>query len=220
MPVGSAGRGVCLISGGIDSPVAAYELLGRGLALRYVHFHSAPFTNAASQQKVRDLVARLAIHQGPVVLYLVPFGDIQQRLVREAPADPRIVLYRRLMIRIAETLAQREKALALVSGESLGQVSSQTLGNLDTINRAATLPVLRPLIGMDKADIVERARAIGTFEVSIEPDEDCCSYLMPRRPATWTRPGPIESIERGLAIDEMIEQALARTERERIEPAS
>lgn len=220
MPVGSAGRGVCLISGGIDSPVAAYELLGRGLALRYVHFHSAPFTNAASQQKVRDLVARLAVHQGPVVLYLVPFGDIQQRLVREAPADPRIVLYRRLMIRIAETLAGREKALALVSGESLGQVSSQTLGNLDTINRAATLPVLRPLIGMDKADIVERARAIGTFEVSIEPDEDCCSYLMPRRPATWTRPGPIESIERGLAIDEMIEQALARTERERIEPAS
>ena len=108
----------------------------------------------------------------------------------------------------------------MVSGDSLGQVSSQTLGNLDTINRAATLPVLRPLIGMDKAEIVERARAIGTFEVSIEPDEDCCSYLMPRRPATWTRPAPIEAIERGLAIEEMIEQALAHTERERIEPAT
>ncbi len=220
LPVGSAGRAMCLISGGIDSPVAAFEMLKRGLSLRYVHFHSSPFTSAASQDKVRDLVAQLAVHQGPVTLYLVPFGDIQQRLVREAPSDPRIVLYRRLMIRIAQALAAREKALALVSGESLGQVSSQTLGNLDTINRAATLPVLRPLIGMDKAEIVERARAIGTFEVSIEPDEDCCSYLMPRRPATWTRPEPIEAIERGLAIEQMIEQALARTERERIEPTT
>ena len=218
LPVGSAGKALCMISGGIDSPVASWEMLKRGLALGYVHFHSRPFTSAASQQKVRDLVARLALHQGPVVLLLVPFGEIQQILVREAPADPRIVLYRRFMIRIGEALARREGALALVTGESLGQVSSQTLGNLDTINRAATLPVLRPLIGRDKAEIVERAREIGTFDVSIEPDEDCCSYLMPRSPATWTRPHEIDEIERGLDVAGMIENTLARTERERIEP--
>ena len=218
MPVGSAGRAVSLISGGIDSPVASYEMLKRGLALRYAHFHSSPFTSNASQEKVRDLVARLAVHQGPTSLYRIPFGEIQQTLVREAPAEPRIVLYRRFMIRLAEGVARRERALALVTGESLGQVSSQTLGNLDTINRAATLPVLRPLIGSDKAEIVDRAREIGTFEISIEPDEDCCSYLMPRSPATWTRPDAIEEIEGGLDVAGMVDATLARVERETIEP--
>ena len=220
MPVGSGGRALCLISGGIDSPVASYAMLKRGLALRYAHFHSSPFTSAASQDKVRDLVARLAEHQGPVSLFLIPFGEIQQHLVREAPSGPRIVLYRRFMIRIAEAVAQRERALALITGESLGQVSSQTLGNLDTINRAATLPLLRPLIGTDKAEIIEQARKIGTFEISIEPDEDCCSYLMPRNPATWTRPKEIEALEASLDVSGLVERALAGVVRERIEPRS
>jgi thiamine biosynthesis protein ThiI len=218
MPVGTGGRAISLISGGIDSPVASYEMLKRGLRLAYAHFHSAPFTSTASQAKVRDMVARLARYQGPATLYLVPFASIQQELVKGAPADPRIVLYRRFMLRVAEALAWRERALALVTGESLGQVSSQTLGNLDTINRAATLPVLRPLVGTDKVEIIERARTIETFEISIEPDEDCCSYLMPRNPATWTRPDPIDAIEAQLPVQEMVDDAVARTEKLRIEP--
>ncbi len=218
MPVGTAGQVLCLISGGIDSPVAAYQLLKRGCTLSYVHFHSQPFTSAASQRKVREVVSILARHQGPVHLYLVPFGELQQTLVREAAEAPRFVLYRRFMLRIAEALAEREEALGLVTGESLGQVSSQTLGNVDTINRVATLPVLRPLIGADKAEIVELAQRIGTFEISIEPDEDCCSYLMPSRPATWTRPEAIASIERALDVKGMVEAALAGVERERIKP--
>jgi thiamine biosynthesis protein ThiI len=220
MPVGTAGRVLSLISGGIDSPVAAYRMLKRGCALSYVHFHSSPFTSTASQEKVREVVERLAIYQGPVRLYMAPFGELQETLVREAPADPRIVLYRRFMLRIAEALARGEKALALTTGESLGQVSSQTLGNLDTINRAATLPVLRPLIGLDKAEIIELAQAIGTYEISIEPDADCCSYLMPNRPATWTRPDELESIERELDVAGMVQATLARVRQERIEPIS
>ncbi len=219
LPVGSAGRAVSLISGGIDSPVASYRMQKRGLELVYVHFHSVPYTSAASQHKVRDLVAHLAAHQGPTSLYLVPFGEIQQTLVREAPAEPRIILYRRIMLRVAEAIAENERGLALVTGDSLGQVSSQTLANLDTVSRAASLPVLRPLVGMDKVEIIELAERIGTYEISIEPDEDCCSYLMPRKPATWTRPDSLETIERGLDIKGLVGQALDAARRERIEPA-
>ncbi|MEE9281760.1 MAG: tRNA uracil 4-sulfurtransferase ThiI [Myxococcota bacterium] len=220
LPVGSAGRAVSLISGGIDSPIASYRMLKRGLELVYVHFHSAPYTGTASQHKVRDLVARLAVYQGPVRLYQVPFGEIQQTLVREAPAEPRIVLYRRFMLRVAEAIAESERALALVTGDSLGQVSSQTLANLDTISRVTTLPVLRPLVGMDKLEIIALAEQVGTYAISIEPDEDCCSYLMPRRPATWTRPGSMETIERALDTKGMVAELLRGACRERIEPVS
>jgi thiamine biosynthesis protein ThiI len=218
MPVGSAGRVVSLISGGIDSPVAAWLVQKRGAEPIYVHFHSAPYTSGASQDKVRDLVSLLARWQGPATLYLAPFGELQRQLAAGAPADPRIVLYRRFMLRIAEEIAFRERALALVTGESLGQVSSQTLGNLDTINRAATLPVLRPLVGLDKAEIVALAQRIASFPISIEPDDDCCSFLMPRSPATWTRPQPIEAIERDLDVKGMTAAVLDRATRERIEP--
>ncbi|HXZ84147.1 MAG TPA: tRNA uracil 4-sulfurtransferase ThiI [Myxococcota bacterium] len=218
MPVGSAGRVVSLISGGIDSPVASWLMLKRGAEAIYVHFHSAPYTSSASQDKVRDLVALLGRWQGPATLWLVPFGELQRQLAAETPADPRIVLYRRFMLRAAEAIAERERALALVTGESLGQVSSQTLANLDTINRAAKLPVLRPLVGLDKAEIVALAQRIGSFPISIEPDDDCCSFLMPRSPATWTRPQPIEAIERGLDAKGMIDAVLDRATRERIEP--
>lgn len=219
LPVGSAGRAVSLISGGIDSPVASYQMLKRGCSLRYVHFHSAPFTSPASQAKVRDLVARLAVHQGPSTLFLAPFAELQQTLVREAAAPPRIVLYRRFMLRVAEALARRSGARALVTGESLGQVSSQTLGNLDTIGRAASLPVLRPLIGTDKQEIVARARTLGTYEISIEPDEDCCSYLMPRHPTTWSDPDEVDAIERRLDVEALVDATLAGVARERVEPA-
>ena len=218
MPVGSAGRVVSLISGGIDSPVASSLALKRGCQASFAHFHSAPYTSRTSQDKVRELVGRLAASNGPSALYLIPFGEIQQTLVREAPAEPRIVLYRRFMLRIAERLALRTRARGLVTGESVSQVSSQTLANLDSINRVATLPVLRPLIGMDKQEIVQRARQLGTFEISIEPDEDCCSYLMPRRPATWTEPEALDEIERRLDVKGMVEASLDRTDEERIEP--
>jgi thiamine biosynthesis protein ThiI len=219
MPVGSAGRVLALISGGIDSPVASWAALKRGCNVDYVHFHSSPFTSSASRDKVREVVARLATWGGHARLYQVPFAELQQGLVREAPSGPRIVLYRRFMLRVAEALAERSGALALVTGESLGQVSSQTLANLDTINRAATLPVLRPLIGMDKSEIIERAKAIGTYEISIEPDEDCCSYLMPRRPSTWTRPEQIETIEARLDVKGMVSALLGKIDYERIDPA-
>jgi thiamine biosynthesis protein ThiI len=220
LPVRSAGRALALISGGIDSPVAAWLAMKRGCSVSFAHFHSAPYTSEASQRKVRDAVAELARWQGPSRLWLIPFAELQQALVREAPAEPRIVLYRRFMLRIAESLAERDGALALVTGESIGQVSSQTLANLDTINRAATLPVLRPLVGSDKSEIVSLAQRVGTYSISIEPDEDCCSFLMPRQPATWTRPEAIEAIERGLDVKGLVEATLSRVELERIEPIS
>ncbi len=220
LPVRSSGRATALVSGGIDSPVAAWLLAKRGCELSFVHFHSAPYTSAASQRKVRDTLTRLAAWTGPAKLWLVPFAELQQTLVRDAPAEPRIVLYRRFMIRIAEALAEREGALALVTGDSVGQVSSQTLANLDTISRAATLPMLRPLVGSDKGEIIQLAKRIGTYDISIEPDEDCCSFLMPRQPATWTRPGPIEAIEQKLPVKMLVEATLSRVEQERIEPIS
>ncbi len=220
LPVRSSGRAVALISGGIDSPVASWLMAKRGCELVFAHFHSAPYTSTASQRKVRDVVAKLATWHGPARLFLIPFAELQQTLVREAPAEPRIVLYRRFMLRVAERLAEQVGALALVTGDSVGQVSSQTLANLDTINRAATLPVLRPLVGSDKAEIVSLARSIGTYEISIEPDDDCCSFLMPRQPATWTRPEELEAIERGLDTKALIEATLARVEQERIEPSA
>ena len=217
LPVRSAGRALALVSGGIDSPVAAWLAMKRGCQVSFAHFHSAPFTSTASQQKVRDAVAHLSRWHGPARLWLVPFAELQQTLVREAPAEPRIVLYRRFMLRIAEALAERDGALALVTGDSVGQVSSQTLANLDTINRAATLPVLRPLVGLDKSEIVSLAKRVGTYEISIEPDEDCCSFLMPRQPATWTRPEAIEAIERSLDVKGLVEATLSRVVLERIE---
>lgn len=220
LPVRSAGRVLALVSGGIDSPVAAWLAMKRGCSVSFVHFHSAPYTSEASQRKVRDSLAELARWQGESRLWLVPFAELQQALVRDAPAEPRIVLYRRFMIRIAESLAARDGALALVTGDSIGQVSSQTLANLDTINRAATLPVLRPLVGSDKAEIISLAKRVGTYSISIEPDEDCCSFLMPRQPATWTRPEAIEAIERGLDVKGLVEATLSRVELERIEPIS
>jgi thiamine biosynthesis protein ThiI len=189
----------------------------RGAEVEFVHFHSAPWTSVASQRKVRDLVRLLAARNGPSRLWLVPFGELQQALVTGAPAEPRVVLYRRFMLRIAERIAERVGAQALVTGESLSQVASQTLSNLDTINRAATLPVLRPLVGMDKAEIIERARALGSFAISIEPDEDCCSFLQPRRPATRTRPEELDAIERELDVKGLVDAAAAAAEQERID---
>ncbi|HEU5319247.1 MAG TPA: tRNA uracil 4-sulfurtransferase ThiI, partial [Methylomirabilota bacterium] len=179
LPVGASGTVAALLSGGIDSPVAAWRMMKRGCRVVFVHFHSVPYLPATSQAKARRLVETLTEWQYASRLYLVPFGEIQREVVLSVPAPFRVVVYRRLMVRIAEVLGRRAGAQALTTGESLGQVASQTLSNLARIDEAATLPVLRPLVGMDKLEITEEARRLGTFETSIEPDADCCTLFVP-----------------------------------------
>jgi tRNA uracil 4-sulfurtransferase len=198
LPTGVARKVACLLSGGIDSPVAAYRILRRGATAVYVHFHSHPHTGLESQEKVRDLAEIIQPRGRRSRLYLVPFAALQRKIVAGCPAALRVILYRRFMVRAAQVVAIREGALALVTGENLGQVASQTLENLRTIDRVAVMPILRPLIGMDKLEIVEEARRIGTYETSIEPHDDCCSFLLPPHPATQSEPEDLEAAEAGL----------------------
>ncbi|MEK6711175.1 MAG: tRNA uracil 4-sulfurtransferase ThiI [Nitrospinota bacterium] len=212
LPTGMSGRVAALLSGGIDSPVAAWRMLKRGCEVVFVHFHGAPYLSRASADKARDLARALDAYQLGSRLYLVPFGTLQQQIVLAAPAEWRVVLYRRFMARIAERIARLEGAKALVTGESLGQVASQTLANLAAIEEAVELPVLRPLIGMDKEEIVAEAERLGTFETSIEPDQDCCSLFVPKHPAIRSQPAHLRKLEENLPVEEMIARALAETE--------
>ena len=212
MPTGVSGRVACLLSGGIDSPVAAWRMLKRGCKATFVHFHGRPFVTRASEEKVREIVELLTRYQLYSRLYLVPFGDIQRQIVLGAPAPFRVVLYRRMMVRIAEELARRDKCWALVTGDSLGQVASQTPENLSVVEEAAQLPILRPLIGMDKLEITEHAQRIGTFDTSIEPDQDCCKLFVPPHPSTKTSLDHIRKIERGFEIDALVKQGLEKAE--------
>jgi tRNA uracil 4-sulfurtransferase len=212
LPVGTSGKVACLLSGGIDSPVAAFRLMKRGCPAVFVHFHGRPYVSRASEEKVRELAALLTRYQFQSRLYLVPFGDIQRQIVLGAPAPFRIVLYRRMMIRIAEELARRERCWSLVTGDSLGQVASQTAENISVVEEAAGLPILRPLIGMDKIEITEHAQRIGTFEISIEPDQDCCSLFVPPHPSTRTDMDHIRTIERGFDLIALVKQGLEHTE--------
>ena len=214
LPVGASGRAVSLISGGIDSPVASYRMMQRGCRLIFVHFHSAPYLDKSSQEKVRELVKLLTRHQFASRLYLVPFGEIQRQIVAAVMRPLRVVLYRRMMMRIAEAIAKKEKASALVTGESLAQVASQTLENLAVIEKAATLPILRPLVGMDKQEIIDQARRIGTFETSCIPDQDCCQLFVPRHPATKARLADVEEAESRLDLTGLIQLGVERAERE------
>ena len=204
LPVGSSGRVVALISGGIDSPVAAYRLMQRGCRMIFVHFHSVPYQDRTSQEKVRRLVQRLTRHQFTSRLYLVPFGEIQRQIVATVARPLRVVLYRRMMLRISETIARKDKAKALVTGESLGQVASQTLDNMAVIQQATRLPILRPLVGMDKQEIINQARRIGTFEISSIPDQDCCQLFVPAHPATKAHFAAVEEDEAKLATAELV----------------
>jgi tRNA uracil 4-sulfurtransferase len=204
LPVGSSGRVAALISGGIDSPVAAYRLMQRGCRIIFVHFHSVPYQDRTSQEKVRRLVQRLNRHQFSSRLYLVAFGEIQRQIVASVARPLRVVLYRRMMLRIAEAIARKEKAKALVTGESLGQVASQTLDNMAVIQQAARLPILRPLVGMDKQEIIDQARRIGTFEISSISDQDCCQLFVPAHPATKARLNAVEAEESKLALAELV----------------
>ena len=213
LPTGTSGAVLCLLSGGIDSPVAAYRLMKRGCRVRFVHFHAYPILSRASLDKTREIADLLTRHQLRSRLYCVRFGEIQQTIVLSAPPPLRVVLYRRMMMRIAERLAGACGAKALVTGEAVGQVASQTIENLAVINEVVTLPVLRPLIGSDKEEITREARRLGTYPVSIIPDQDCCTLFVPRRPATRARPEDVERAERNLPVAELVDKAVAEVER-------
>jgi thiamine biosynthesis protein ThiI len=212
LPVGMSGKVACLLSGGIDSPVAAWRMMKRGCRAVFVHFHGHPYVTRASAEKAEELARRLTRHQYHSRLCLVPFGDIQRQIVLAAPAPLRVVLYRRLMVRIAEEIGRENKCWALVSGDSLGQVASQTAGNLTVVGEAATIPFLRPLIGMDKVEITDQAQKIGTYEISIEPDQDCCRLFTPPNPTTQANLEDIRRAESRLDVHGLVKQALEKVE--------
>ena len=208
LPSGTAGRVACLLSGGIDSPVAAHRMMKRGCKVTFIHFHSYPILSRASQEKARELVRLLTGWQLRSRLYLVAFGDIQQQVVLAVPAPMRVVIYRRLMLRIAEQIARARGAQALVTGDVVGQVASQTLENLAVVGSVATLPIFRPLIGMDKDEIVSEAHRLGTYTISIIPDQDCCTLFTPRNPLTRAKLAEIEAAESALPIQELVDRAV------------
>lgn len=209
LPVGASGRAVVLLSGGYDSPVAAYRAMRRGLACDFVHFTGAPYTNASSIYKAYALARELNRYQPTGNLHVIALGRAQRQLAVAGAGRLQVVAQRRLMVRTASALAGRLRAQALVTGDSLGQVASQTLTNLAAVEEAATLPLLRPLIGWEKQEIIDEARAIGTADISVLPDEDCCSLLAPPRVSTRAAVPHLRAVERRLDLDELIEELLA-----------
>lgn len=217
MPVGTGGRATILISGGIDSPVAAWMMAKRGIELDAIHFASPPYTSLRAEQKVKKLLGKVAGYSGPIRMGIVPFTELQQAIADNCPEEYFTLIMRRMMMRISERLATRRKSLALITGESVGQVASQTLPALVTTDIVVNMPVFRPLIGMDKDEIVEISRKIETFEISIEPYEDCCTVFTPKHPRT--RP-TIEQCEQAEAIfdfEPLIDRAVENTVFEVIE---
>lgn len=216
LPIGTGGKVGCLISGGIDSPVAAWRMMKRGCEPTFIHFHSAPFTGPESQDKVEDILLHILAGQPDALLIMVPFGGIQRRIVTGVPTKYRVVMYRRFMIRIASELARQRGLAALVTGEALAQVASQTLYNLAAIDDVAAIPILRPLIGMDKDEIVREARRIGTFDISIKPHDDCCSFLTPRHPVTRSDAKELSGVESSLDVGALVEQGVKECATKRI----
>jgi tRNA uracil 4-sulfurtransferase len=217
LPVGTAGIVAALLSGGIDSPVAAWRMMKRGCRVVFVHFHSVPYLPATSQAKARALVERLTEWQHRSQLFLAPLGEIQREVVLSVPPPLRVIVYRRMMVRIAETIGRQSGALALTTGESLGQVASQTLTNIARVDEAATLPILRPLIGMDKLEITAEAQRLGTFGISIEPDADCCTLFVPKHPSTRVSEEEILAAESRLDLPRLIAMGVEGTQLEAFE---
>lgn len=212
LPVGTAGTASILISGGIDSPVAAWSMAKRGLRLNAIHFASPPYTSMRAEMKVKTLLSKVARYSGSINLAIVPFTEIQDEIAKNCPEDYFTLIMRRMMMRISEKIAASSGSLALITGESLGQVASQTLPALVTTDSVANMPVLRPLIGMDKEEIITISRKIDAFETSILPYEDCCTVFTPKHPKTRPTLELCEQAESGLNIDELIERAIADTQ--------
>ncbi len=212
LAVGSSGKVICLQSAGIDSPVAAYLMMTRGVAVVHLNFHSYPFIGEQSREKVRDVVRFLARYQPASRLYVAPFAAVQTAIRDACPESLRTILYRRMMNRVANLVAEREHALALVTGESVGQVASQTLENLAAIHATARVPVLQPLSGLSKPEIIDRARRIGTYSISIQPFPDCCTLFQPRHPETHASLAMVERAEQALAVDPLVEACVAGLE--------
>lgn len=212
LPTGSTGKVVVLLSGGIDSPVAAYNMMRRGARAIFVHFHSYPYVGRESIEKVKRLAKIIDQYQLQSKLYLVPFADIQREITAKTDGSLRVVLYRRFMLRIAEILAKREGALGLVTGDSLGQVASQTLENLHTVGSVLNLPLYRPLIGTDKREIVKAAQKIGSYDTSIEPHDDCCTLFVPDHPELRSTPEQASLVETKLDVTGLIDETLQHLE--------
>ncbi|WP_022872512.1 tRNA uracil 4-sulfurtransferase ThiI [Nesterenkonia alba] len=209
LPVGSSGRAMVLLSGGFDSPVAGFRMMKRGLACDFIHFSGAPYTDPSSTYKAYALVKQLSRFQPASRLWVAQLGTAQRTLASSSDPALRTVAQRRLMLRIAEELAHRQRAAALVTGDSLGQVASQTLSNIATVDQATTLPVLRPLVGWDKEEIIAEARRIGTEEISVLPDQDCCTLLAPPRPATHSDAETLLKVEKRAGIDDLVAGTVA-----------
>lgn len=219
-PRGSNGKAMLLLSGGIDSPVAGWQSMRRGLEVECIHFHSYPFTSERAKEKVVDLTRVLAGYAGVVKLHVVPFTEIQTAFTTTGQDNLMITLMRRAMLRIATRIAEQQKGLALITGESLGQVASQTLSSMNAIERATELPILRPLVMTGKDEIIQIAKEIGTYDLSILPYEDCCTLFIPKSPTTNPNLRIIEKVESFLELESMIERAVEQTELMTIEAGS
>ncbi|PGZ96607.1 tRNA 4-thiouridine(8) synthase ThiI [Bacillus pseudomycoides] len=213
LPVGVGGKVMLLLSGGIDSPVAAYLTMKRGVSVEAVHFHSPPFTSERAKQKVIDLAQELTKYCKRVTLHLVPFTEVQKTINKEIPSSYSMTIMRRMMMRIAERIAEERNALALATGESLGQVASQTLDSMHTINEVTNYPIIRPLIAMDKLEIIKIANQIGTYDISIRPYEDCCTVFTPASPTTKPKREKANKFESYYDFTPLIEEAVANTEK-------
>lgn len=216
LPVGVSGKAILLLSGGIDSPVAGWMGMKRGIEIEALHFYSFPFTGEKSLEKVRDLCRILTGYTSRIKLHIVHFTDIQKEIQKKCPEELRVTLMRRMMFRLASHIAGQQRALALVTGECVGQVASQTLESMQVINKVIDIPVLRPLVGMDKLEIIQRSKDIGTYETSILPYEDCCTLFLPKHPATRPRIEQVEQAEESLAIEDLLAGALEKTVAENI----
>lgn len=213
LPVGSSGNALLLLSGGIDSPVAGYRMARRGVHISAIHYVSPPYTSDRAQEKVEQLCQELTPYCGNIAFFCVPFTEIQEAIKKYCPEEYFTVIMRRLMMEIAQKIAAKDNCLALITGESVGQVASQTMQGIQVINAVCDLPVLRPLAGMDKAEIIERAEKIGTFEISIRPYEDCCTVFVAKHPVTKPRLNYIEKAEHKLTeLDRLLEEAVANAE--------
>ncbi|WP_209122111.1 tRNA uracil 4-sulfurtransferase ThiI [Alkalihalobacillus sp. BA299] len=212
LPVGTGGKVMLMLSGGIDSPVAGYLTMKRGVRINAIHFHSPPYTNERAKQKVKDLVKILTKYCGTIQLHLVPFTEMQTTIHEKVPSDYAMTIMRRMMLRISEKIANKQNALAITTGESLGQVASQTLHSMNTINEVTNLPILRPLVTMDKLEVIEVARNIGTYETSILPFEDCCTIFLPSNSKTRPRKELAHKFEANFDFVSLVEKAVTETE--------